>query len=121
MKCRNDYFKNLFIRYVVGECNKLRTEIRNSTSCQELRKSMLCFIKPTSSSLFSIHYPFCVKLLVRLRLVFRHLHENKFSKNFHDTLNTLCSCKLESETVSHYLLCSHNFSPLVRLFGMILI
>ena len=82
MTCRNDYFKNSFIPYVVGECNKLRTEIRNSTSCQEFRKSMLCFIKPTSFSLFSIHYPFCVKLLVRLRLVFSICMKINSAKTF---------------------------------------
>ena len=30
--------------------------------------------------------------------------------NFHDALNPLCSCSLEPETTSHYLLCCHNFS-----------
>ena len=84
MRCRNDYFKNSFISYVVREWNKLSTEIRNSTSYQQFRKSLLPFIKPTCSSLFSIHHPVGVKLLVRLTL--------------------------EPETTSHYLLCCHNFS-----------
>ena len=109
MRCRNDYFKNSFILYVVREWNKLSTEICNSTSNQQFRKSCLCFIKPTCSSLFSIHHLVGVKLLVRLRLGFRHLHEHKFRHNFHDTLNPLCSCSLEPKTTSHYLLCYHNF------------
>ena len=33
MRCRNNYFKNSFIPYVMREWNKLSTEIRNSTSC----------------------------------------------------------------------------------------
>ena len=107
MRCRNDYFKNSFIHYVAGEWNRLCTEIRNSTSCQEFRKSILYFIKPTCSSLFSIHHPVSIKLLVRLRLGFSHLRENKFR---HNTLNPLCSCSLEPEITSHYLLCCHNFS-----------
>ena len=41
MRCRNDYFKNSFIPYVVREWNKLSTEIRNSTSYQQYRKSLL--------------------------------------------------------------------------------
>ena len=32
MRCRNDYFKNSFIPYVVREWNRLSTEIRNSNS-----------------------------------------------------------------------------------------
>ena len=110
MRCRNDYFKNSLIPYVVREWNRLSTEIRNSTSCQQFRKSLLSFIKPACSSLFSIHHPVGVKLLVRLRLGLSHLREHKFRHNFHDTLNPLCSCSLEPETTSHYLLCCHNFS-----------
>ena len=92
------------------EWNRLSTEIRNLTSCQEFRKSLLSFIKSTCSSQFSIHRPVGVKLLVRLRLGFSHLREHKFRQNFHDTLNPLCSCSLKLETTSHCLLCSHNFS-----------
>ena len=47
MRCRNDYCKNSFIPYVVREWNKLSIEIRNSTYYQQLRKSLLTFIKPT--------------------------------------------------------------------------
>ena len=58
------------------------TEIRNSTSYKQIRKSLLSFIKPTCSSLH----------------------------NFHDIRNPLCSCSLEPETTSHYLSSCHNFS-----------
>ena len=98
MRCRNDYFKNSFIPYVVREWKS------------QFRKLLLSFIKPTGSSLFSIHHPVGVKLLVRLRLGFSHLREHKFRHNFHDTLNPLCPCSLEPETTSHYLLHCHNFS-----------
>ena len=92
------------------EWNRLGTEIRNSTSCQEFRKSLLSFIKPTCSSLFSIHHPVGVRLLVKLKLGFSHLREHKFRHNFHDTLNPLCSGSLEPKTTSHCLLCCQNFS-----------
>ena len=103
MRCRNDYFKNYVIHYVLREWNKLSTEIRNSTSYQQFRKSLLSFIKPTCSSLFSIHHPVGVKLLVRLRLGFSHLREHRFRHNFHDTMNPLCFCSLEAEATSDYL------------------
>ena len=62
MTCKNNYFKNSFIPHVVRECNKLSTEIRNSTFHQQFRKTLLSFIKPTCYSLFSIHHPVGVKL-----------------------------------------------------------
>ena len=98
------------MHYVAREWSKLSTEMRNSTSYQQCRKSLLSFIKPTCSSLFSIHHPIGVKLLVTLSLGFSHLHQQKFRHNFHDTLNPLCSCSLELETTSNYLLCCHNLS-----------
>ena len=104
------HFKNSFIPYVVREWNKLSTEIRNSTSYQQFRESLLFFIKPTCSTLFSINHPAGVKLLIRLRLVCSHSYEHRFRHNFHDTLNSVCSCSLGPETTSHYLLCCHNFS-----------
>ena len=92
------------------EWNKPNNESHNLNSYQQFSKSLLSFIKPTCSSLFSIHHPAGVKLLVRLRLGFSHLHEHKLRHNFHDTLNPLFSCSLEPETTSHCLLCCHNFS-----------
>ena len=99
-----------WIHYVLREWNRLSTENCNSNPYQKFRKSLLSFIKPTCSSLFSVHHPVGVKLLARLRLGVSHLREHKFRHNFHDTLNPLCSCSLEPETTLHYLLCSHNFS-----------
>ena len=97
MRCRNDYFKNSFTPYVVKEWDRLSTEIRKSTSCQEFRRSLLSFVKLTCSSLFSIHHPVGVKLLFRLSDTFEHN-----SANFHDIFISLCSWRHELETTSHY-------------------
>ena len=86
MRCRNNYFKNSFISYVVREWNKLSTEIHNSNSHLQFKKSLLSLIKPTFPTLFSIHHA----AGVRLRLGFCNLCEHKFRHNFHDTLNSLC-------------------------------
>ena len=110
MRCRNDYFKSSFIFCVVREWKKLSAEIRNSTSHQRFKKSLLSLIKPTCPTLFPIRHPACVKLLIRLRLGFSNLYENKFRNNFHDTLNPLCSCSLEPKVTLYYLLYYHNFS-----------
>ena len=54
--------------------------------------------------LFQIHDPIGLKLLTRLRVNLSHLREHKFRHNFLDTLNPLCSCGLEIESLKHYLL-----------------
>ena len=89
------------------EWTKLSTEIPNLTSYQQFRKSLLSFIKPTCSTLFSNNHPDGIKLLVRLRLGFSHLREYKFRHNFHDTLNL---CNFEPETTLYYFLCCYSFS-----------
>ena len=38
-----------------------------------------------------------------------HLREHKFWQNFHDTLNSLCSCEDDIETTIHYLLHCPNY------------
>ena len=48
--------------------------------------------------------PVGLKLLTRLRVILSHLNEQKFRHNFQDTLNPLCSCSLEPESTTHYLL-----------------
>ena len=110
MRCRNNYFKNSSMPYVLRERNRLSTEIRNSTSCQQFRKLILFFIKPAYSLIFSIDHLVLVKLLVRSRLGLNHLREHKFKHDFHDSLNPLCSSSLKPETIIHYHLCMCNFS-----------
>ena len=70
MRCRNDYFKNSFIPYVVRERNSLGTEIRNSTSYQQFRKSLLSFIKPTCSSLLFYSSPCWCQIISKIETCF---------------------------------------------------
>ena len=53
---------------------------------------------------FSIYDPLGIKLLNRLRVDFCHLNKHKFRQNFADTLNRLCSCYLETESMAHFFL-----------------
>ena len=39
-----------------------------------------------------------------LRLIFCHLNEHKFRRNFNDTINPMCNCGAATETAIHYLL-----------------
>ena len=101
---RTEYFKNSFSPYCISELNKLDPSLRNSASISLFKKILLKFIRPRPNSVLNIMDPFGLKLLTRLCVNFSHLTEHKFQHNFLDTLNPLCSCSLEIESTSHYLL-----------------
>ena len=54
--------------------------------------------------------PIGLIFLTRLSLGFSHLNEHRFRHNLQDCMNPLCSCSLEIEDTSHYLLHYHHFS-----------
>ena len=108
--CRTDCFKYSFFPSTLNEWFKLDNNIRNSESIEIFKSKLLCFIRPVQSNIYSILDPEGLKLLTRLRLGFTHLNEHKFRHNFQDCLNPLCSCSLEIEDTSHYLLHCHHFS-----------
>ena len=102
---RTTFFKNSFFPYCTSEWNKLGPNLRNSTSISIFIKSLLAFIRPKPCYIYNIIDPPCLKILTRLRVNLSHLiREHKFHHNFLDTLNPLCSCSLEIESTSHYLL-----------------
>ena len=70
----------------------------------------MSFIRPLEIDVFNIFDPIGSKFLTRLRFGFSHLNEHKFRHNFQDYMNPLCSCRLEIEDTSHYLLNYHHFS-----------
>ena len=101
-RTNTDYFKNSFFPFCVNEWNKeIGQEIKNSPSIAKFKDSLIDYIRPKSRSVYSVHDPYGLKLLTRLRLNFSHLREHKFRHNFH---NPLCSCGNEIESTSHYLL-----------------
>ena len=97
--CRAEYFKKThFFPCVIGKWNKLQKlvnrtnpEISSSGSYNIFRKSLLNFIRPRASK---VNDTIGIKLITRLRLGFSPLREHKFKHNFQDTLNPLCSCRI---------------------------
>ena len=83
--------------------------------------SQLTFLKKSiinekqENSLFSVYDPLGVKLLTRLRLQFSHLNEHKFRHGFSDTINFMCACGTEIETIEHFFLRCHFFKITQRL------
>ena len=97
-------FLNSFFPYCIREWNKLCPNLQNSTSISIFKNNLLTFIRPNQCSIYNIIDPSGLKLLTRLRVNLSHLREHKFHHNFLDTLYPLCSCSLEIESTSHYLL-----------------
>ena len=52
-------------------------------------------------------------MIIRLRLGFSHIREQKFKHNFQETLNPLCSGSMVAESTSHYFLRCHFFDVLL--------
>ena len=106
---RTDCFKYSFFPSTLDDWFKLDDNIRNSESVEIFKNRLLSFIRPVQSNIFKIFDPIGLKFLTRLRLGFSHLKNHKFHHNFQDCLNPLCSCSLEIEDTSHYLLHCHHF------------
>ena len=51
-----------------------------------------------------------IRLITRLRVGMSHLREHKFKHNFQDCLNPICSCGLDIESTSYFLLHSPTFN-----------
>ena len=107
-KVKHNFFQNSFFPSAVIEWNKLDLNIHNSESLNVFKNSLLKFIRPPGNSVFSCHNLRGVKLLTRLRLGLSHLREHKFKHDFQYTLNPVCSCGNNIETLAHFLLhCPH--------------
>ena len=108
--CRTDCFKLSFFPATLSDWFDLDPSIRNSESFSSFKSKLFSFIRPVQRNVYNIFDPQGLKLLTRLRLGFSHLNEHRFRHNFQDCINPLCSCSLEIEDTSHYLLHCHNFS-----------
>ena len=107
--CRTDCLKNSFFPSTLNDWYKLDETIKNSESISMLSR-LLSFIRPLEGNVYNIFDPKGLKSLTRSRLGFSHLNEHRFRHNFQDCMNPLCSCSLEIEDTSHYLLHCHHFS-----------
>ena len=109
-KVKHNFFRNLFFPSVVIEWNKLDLNMRNTENLFIFKEKLLKFIRPSGNSVFKCYSPKGIKLLTRLRVGLSHLREHKFKHAFLDSLNPICSCGQNIETLSHFLLHCSNYS-----------
>ena len=89
---------------------KLDITLRNAKSFLIFRNSSLKIGRSIPNSIFKIHDPLGIKFLTGLTLGLSHLNKHRFRHNFQDCLNTLCSCSLEVESITHFFLLCHQFN-----------
>ena len=108
--CRTDCFKYSFSPTTLNDWFSLDINIRNSDSISLFKSRLLSFIHPVQNKTCNIFDPEGLKFLTRLRIGLSHLNAHRFRHNFQDCLNSLCSCRLETEDTTHYLLHYRHFS-----------
>ena len=102
-------FKYSFFTSTLNEWFNLDLNIRNSESISIFKSKLLPFIRPVQTNIYNIFGPKGLTFLTCLRLGLIHLNEHRLGHNFQDCLNSLCSCSLEIQDTSHYLLHWHHF------------
>ena len=102
--CQTDCFKYSFFPSTLNDWFNLDLNIRNSESISIFKRRLYKIY-----NIYNIFDPKGLTFLTRLRSGLSHPNEHRFGHNFQDCLNPLCSCSLEIEDTSHYLLHCHHF------------
>ena len=110
LKIKHNYFRNSFFPSSIVEWNKLSREVRNSENIRIFKKRILEFIRPSPNSIFDIYNPYGIKLLTRLRLGLSHFNEHTFKHGFSDTINPICICGGDIESINHFFLHCPEYS-----------
>ena len=104
---RTSRYENSFFPFCISEWEKLDEEIKNLASLSQFKHNNLLFIRSIQRSVFGTKDTAGLKLLTKLRAEFSDLRAHRFHHNFNCN-DPKCSCSLEEETNSHFLLrCPH--------------
>lgn len=126
--CRTNLFKSSLFPFATNEQKKLNFKTRKTELLLSFRKILLKIDQPLPKSSFNIYNTTGLKLLVRLKLAFSHINSQRFSLNFSNRVNPLCSCSLEIESWFHFSctvifftnICSTLLEELVKIYFNIL-
>ena len=102
-KTRHNVFKKCFFLSAITQWNNLDLNIRNSSSLNVFRNSILKSIRSSANSVFNSHNPKAIKFITRLWLVLCHLREHKFKHSFQDLLNPISNFEPDIELSLRYL------------------
>ena len=97
-KVKHVFLKMFLFFSTVIEWSKIDKNIRKSENLKYLQK----FPRSPQNSVYNCHNPKEIKFLTRLTVDLSHLYQQKCKRNFH-TLNPICHCGEDIETLSHYI------------------
>ena len=106
-----DRYDNSFFPFCIDNWNNLDSCIRLSSSLSNFKTNINNFIRPKSTSFYSIRDKEGIKLLTKIRVTFSDLRDHRFNHNF-NCVNPTCRCGLEDETSVHYFLCCPRYNNL---------
>ena len=109
-KTRHSLFKTSFFPSTIIEWNNLYPTLRNSKSFVVFKNNILKFIIHSPSNVFNCQNYKGIRLITQLHVGISYLREHKFKRNFRDCLNPTCSCGLNIEYSSHFLLYCPKFN-----------
>ena len=85
-----------------------------------VKKRFLVLIRPLPNCIFDIYNPYGIKLLTRLHLDLSHLNKHKFKHGFKNTINPICICGGDVESINHFFLhCPESCEARQTIFGNI--
>ena len=108
--CRTDCFKYSFFPSTLNDWFSLDINIRNSESISLFKSRLLSSIRLVQININDIFDPQGLIFPTRSRVGLSHLNAHRFHHSFQGCLNPLCSCSLEIEDTTHYLLRCRFFS-----------
>ena len=80
------------------------SNIRSSPSYSTFKKKILNFIRPCNNDVPNVSHPKGFIFLPRPCVGLSHLREHRFKHIFLDTLNPICICALDIETLNQFYL-----------------
>ena len=108
-KVRNIFFHS-FSTSALVESNKLYSDFGCFRLYLIFKKKILNFIGPRSSNAFNVSHQKELIFLTHLCVGPSHLREHKFKRRFLGTLNPICICCFDIETLNHFFLHCPRFT-----------
>lgn len=94
----------------ISEWNTLNFKIWQSRTLRAIRNALLKVGQTILQPIYNVYNLFVLKLLTRMRLFLSNPNQQKFNYNFQNFINSLHSCILETEFISHFFLHVHDFT-----------